>query len=104
MPMQPRWPAGRLTRALAFSSNFLREVTAVAASNVWAVGGYSTGTDTHNVLILRWNGHAWQRIAMPNSATDSGLEAVAASSASNLWAVGIAGTPATRQALPIHCC
>jgi len=65
-------------------------VTAISASNAWAVG-YSTTPTSYRTLILHWNGVKWRRVTSPNpggsSASDQ-LTAVDATSSTNAWAVG----------------
>jgi hypothetical protein len=60
----------------------LREVFALSATNVWAVGGGST---------CRWNGSTWTHIpaAPPISQSSLDLQDVTGTDANNLWAVGI---------------
>ncbi len=63
----------------------LNGVSALSASDAWAVG--STGTKT---LILHWNGASWTRVPSPSPAggVGSNLSAVSAPSASDAWAAG----------------
>ena len=61
-------------------------VTAVSASDVWAVG--YIGTSTHRSLILHWNGTSWTRVPAPHNGSLSVLSGVAAISARKVWAVG----------------
>jgi hypothetical protein len=69
--------------------NVLKGVSATSASNAWAVGGYSTSTNTSLPLILHWNGRSWQvsKVVIPNLLSVD-LYGVSATSASNAWAVG----------------
>lgn len=60
----------------------LKGVSAVSASNVWAVGGDQAGT-----LTVHWNGKAWSQVKSPQL-TDGILAGVSMVSASNGWAVG----------------
>ena len=60
----------------------LRGVTAVASTNVWAVGGSQ---------ILHWDGTSWSIVPSPQPPCCGNgyeLRAVAAVSANNIWAVG----------------
>jgi hypothetical protein len=68
----------------------LNSVSAVSASDAWAVG--SAGAQT---LVEHWNGHAWNRWASPNlpGPSSSAFNSVIMISASNAWAVGSATTP-----------
>jgi hypothetical protein len=70
-------------------NNFLAGVTAISASNVWAVGWTSDpATGKGRPLIERWNGTAWKVVSSPAPTAGGGLNGVAAVSASNIWAVG----------------
>lgn len=42
----------------------LEAVLAVAADDVWAVGGYETADGTFRPLSYRWNGTAWRAVAL----------------------------------------
>jgi hypothetical protein len=63
----------------------LSGVVAISVRNVWAVGSAVTAHTT-SMLILRWNGTAWNRV--PGSAFAGYLMGVAAVSARDAWAVG----------------
>jgi hypothetical protein len=67
----------------------LKSITAISASNVWAVGdtGPTTATST---LIMHWNGKTWARAASPNPTAWDQLQGVAATSPASAWAVGSA--------------
>jgi hypothetical protein len=71
--------------------NRLNAVTAISASNVWAVGAHATlpgdgiGSFT---LVEHWNGTAWKIISSPDAGSAAELNAVVAKSASDVWAVG----------------
>ena len=68
--------------------NFLTSVSAVSASDAWAVGN-APG------LALHWNGTRWVRTAIPHSSSLSALNGVSALSASDAWAVGALGDVST---------
>lgn len=84
--------------------NVLESVTAISASDVWAVG-YSSGISTslYQTLIEHWNGSTWSIVSSPNpgSFTDT-LSGVAASSSTDIWAVGMQGTNTTSGSLIEH--
>ena len=77
--------------------NYLQDVTAVSATDVWAVGYYYTASDKL-ALIQHWDGSVWTVVPSPVgstrvSSTDGGpisygLNGVEALSANNIWAVG----------------
>src|SRR5205823_6086798 len=70
--------------------NELRDVTAVASNDVWAVG--DNGYGIYQTLIEHWNGSAWAVVPSPNVGTTSNyLYGVAAVSANDVWAVGYYG-------------
>lgn len=74
---------------VGLSYNTLSGVTAVSASDVWAVGYYYTKNDISNqALIEQWNGSNWQAIASPGVGVDNFLSGVTAVSTSDMWAVG----------------
>jgi hypothetical protein len=72
-------------------SSSLTSVTAVAATDVWAVGYYQSNTFSYSgeTLIEHWNGTAWR--IMPSANLPNAynyLTGVAAVSAHDIWAVG----------------
>jgi hypothetical protein len=75
--------------------NQLSDVTAVSATNAWAVGQYFTGT-RHHTLILHWNGSSWRLVAGPN-ATRRGLLFGVAAVPGHLWASGTANAVRRRS-------
>jgi hypothetical protein len=67
---------------------FLDGVAITSATNAWAVGAYTAGTQTRS-LIVHWNGATWSHVRSPSpSASESELIGVTALSATNAWAVG----------------
>ena len=70
-------------------NNYLYAVTAVSASDVWAVGMF-TSTTGDQPLIENWNGLTWSLVpgAIPSSSTANQLLGVAAISAGNVVGVG----------------
>jgi hypothetical protein len=72
-------------------------VTALSASDVWAVGYLIQRIP--KTLVLRWNGSSWVRAATPGP-TGGGdiLSGVAATSPVNVWAVGQSKISAGRSA------
>jgi hypothetical protein len=69
--------------------NVLNAVVALAANNVWAVGGMSTSKHFGlQVLIEHWDGQRWQTV-MPD--LEGELCAISADSANDIWAVGGGG-------------
>jgi PKD repeat protein len=71
----------------------LSAVSAVSATNAWAVGRYEDqGAGNNLTLIQRWNGRNWRavRAPFPHGADGDSLYSVAAVSARAAWAVGTA--------------
>ena len=70
-------------------STSLTAVSMLSATTGWAVGGYSTASEVHRTLAMRWNGASWSILSSPNpSAEDNDLKAVAVVASNDVWAVG----------------
>ena len=70
------------------NGNALNAVAAHGASNVWAVGWFST-SGALRTLALRWIGSRWVHTSTPNVGTGNNtLTSVAPVSLGNVWAVG----------------
>jgi hypothetical protein len=72
------------------ASTTLVGVGVVSPCNVWAVGGYVTGT-VSRTLVEHWNGKKWAQVpsADPGTATESdSLDAITVIGANNIWAAG----------------
>ncbi len=65
--------------------NELLAVAAIAANDVWAVGGYDSGGQS---LIEHWNGSSWAVLSNPNPGTANRFFGVAGVSSTDVWAVG----------------
>ncbi len=66
----------------------LSGVTALAADDVWAVGGYGQGA-SGRTLIEHWDGMAWTVVPSPNKGPfPNSLSAVTAIAPDDVWAVG----------------
>src|SRR5207237_6923082 len=69
-------------------------VTALSASNVWAVGTYLGPNSSNPTLIEHWNGYGWSIVSSPNPSPGSSnaLNGVASlrsdGSGNDVWAVG----------------
>ena len=75
------------------SRSQLSGVTAVSATNLWAVGYYSNNTGIAQTLIEQWNGSSWKVVSSPNIGTYyNELNGVAAVSSTDIWTVGIYST------------
>jgi len=71
--------------------NYLWDVTAVSANDVWSVGYYQNNGGPYQTLIEHWDGTNWSIVPSPNKAGDNQLRGVAAVSANDIWAVGYGG-------------
>jgi hypothetical protein len=89
-------------------NDWLTGVTAVSASDAWAVGdpnaphlvpldrsapaGSAKAVPApKQTLILHWNGHHWKQVTSPSPGRFDHLTAVAATSRTAAWAVGVTG-------------
>jgi hypothetical protein len=72
------------------NSDFLQSVTALSATDAWAVGDYSNSETTEFTLVEHWNGTTWTRVPSPNPGgrNSAGLTGVAAVTPASIWAVG----------------
>jgi hypothetical protein len=93
----------------SFSGSTLCGIAARSATDIWAVGSYSTlsGTTANSfTLTEHWNGTTWSVVPSPNPAVRSHngaqqvLHAVAAISPTDVWAVGDTIDTATGSFLP----
>jgi hypothetical protein len=69
----------------------LAGVSAISASDAWAVGTYlNNTTNAYDTLILHWNGTKWSQVTSPNPnpTGENRLNAVSADGAKDVWAVG----------------
>jgi hypothetical protein len=79
--------------------NSLNAITAISATNLWAVGNHATDPFDSEPLILHFDGTSWTQVASPALKGNSGLAAIAAASATDIYAVGAASIP-TAPAFP----
>jgi hypothetical protein len=71
--------------------NSLLGVTAIAPSDVWAVGYTVSLDDPYRTLTMHWNGAAWSIVNSPNLSFPGAyntLTEVSATSPDDVWAVG----------------
>lgn len=72
----------------------LQGVAAIAADDVWAVGGtYDASTQVGDTLAEHWNGTSWSIVPTPNPnpvthPPFAELDSVAATASNDVWAVG----------------
>lgn len=74
-------------------------VAAIAADDVWFVGGRNQGGQA---LILHWNGHSVNLVTHPNPGTFNRLYSVAAVAPDDIWAVGEFASGGVSQSLTLH--
>ena len=79
-------------------NNTLFSVSAVSASDIWAVGDHSDA----QTLIEHWDGTSWTVVSSPSGSSQSFLLGVSAISANNVWAVGTSNFPGSPQTLIEH--
>jgi hypothetical protein len=68
----------------------LTAVTALSATDVWALGSYGTGGKDAKALAEHWDGSSWQQVPIPTppKASEVHLFGLAAVSPTDIWAVG----------------
>jgi hypothetical protein len=62
-------------------------VTAIAANDVWAAGGYDNGKAIFLPLFEHWDGHKWSVVSssfVPNAS----LQTLSTAETSDIWAAG----------------
>src|SRR5438876_1003879 len=69
---------------VAALGNGLTAVSAVSATDIWAVGNLS-GPNGYQTLVEHWNGTQW---SIASSSSVGSLNGVAAIATNNVWAVG----------------
>ncbi|HZU67369.1 MAG TPA: hypothetical protein VFA09_08825 [Ktedonobacteraceae bacterium] len=72
------------------AGNGLSSIAAVNANNLWAVGGFSSNSNSQQTLVEHWNGSKWSVVKSPNptGSTVNNLSGVAVASANDVWAAG----------------
>ena len=82
----------------------LESVSAVSASDVWAVGFNSDNNNDSTALIEHWNGRFWSQVATPRLKANGGsqLYGVSALASDDAWAVGTVGTGTEYDTLILH--
>jgi hypothetical protein len=66
----------------------LNAITAVSASDIWAVGQQQNAAGVIVPLTEHWNGTRWSVVSVPAGNSPSHLLAVSADGADDVWAVG----------------
>jgi hypothetical protein len=97
--------ASASVRAATAEGENLAGVSAVSATDAWAVGYACSNAEcsepnlVYKTLIEHWNGTTWSTVASPNPAPSDQLTGVSAVSATDAWAVG---TASSGQTLILH--
>jgi hypothetical protein len=85
--------------------NFFNDISALSATNAWAVGEYDSNSFIRRTLIAHFTNGTWKRVASPNSGTGHNrLYGVATPSGTNVWTVGTANHPIGSTGLIEHSC
>ena len=83
--------------------NHLNGVTAISATNIWAVGYFVNSNSVTQTLIEHWNGTSWSVVTSPSPApVNNELYSIAAVSAKDVWTVGFSSTNTTDHTLIEH--
>lgn len=81
---------------------YLNDIKAIAANNLWAVGGQWNEERQQTVpLVLHYDGTAWQVLPTPAGQAPSALYAVHGSGPDDVWAVGAQTRTGTNLAVPL---
>ena len=82
---------GSPTPGIAENISLFNDVSALSATNVWAVGEWENDKFVRRTLIAHFSNGSWHVIQSPNSGTKNNrLFGVDAVTATNVWAVGTA--------------
>jgi hypothetical protein len=86
--------------------SLLDGVSALSASNIWAVGFDTTSSNQQQTLIEHWNGTKWSVVTSPNIGSGGdGFNTVVAVSADDIWAIGnFINAKNLSRILIEHCC
>jgi hypothetical protein len=82
------------------TSTELWGVSAVSASDIWAVG--ASGTSTSSTFTMHWDGFVWTQVSSPSPGDSPVLSAVSAGATGNVWAVGNTFGTTSQQTLIEH--
>jgi hypothetical protein len=88
------------------SNNFLGEVSAASANDIWTVGAYNNTNNVSLTLIEHWNGSKWSIVPSPNfDLGNNYLTGLTVVSTNDVWAVGgYANSGNINRTLIEHCC
>jgi hypothetical protein len=97
-----KWVKVAVPKTPATTDIDLDGITAVSPAQVWAVGDISVGNTSSRPYSIRWNGHAWRAVKVPDpkaSVADHRMLSVAAYGHGQLVAVGYTDGPAGLHAV-----
>ncbi|HLI06902.1 MAG TPA: hypothetical protein VKV40_10070 [Ktedonobacteraceae bacterium] len=78
--------------------NTLYAVSAVSASDIWAVGFYVSTTGVTQTMTLHWNGAKWNVVKSPSPGSlNNELFSVSARSSNDVWAVGFSASNSSSE-------
>lgn len=87
-----RWNLSTAPQPSSFGISPLFGITAVSATDIWAVGNWETDTQGLSTFTLHWNGSGWSQVSSPDMAGSgtgqNTLRSVAAAAATDVWAAG----------------
>jgi len=83
------WDGSSWATSFTEPVGFFRAVSAVTASDAWAVGGTGWFDESHT-LAEHWDGSSWTQASTPTPGSGV-FNGVAATSAEDVWAVGLIG-------------
>jgi hypothetical protein len=79
----------------------LTALTALSASDIWAVGQSVDSSGDSQPAALHWDGHSWSAVSIPGVSGGDVLYAVSGSSASDIWAAGKRVDPSGTKYAPL---
>jgi hypothetical protein len=88
------------------SNNFLGEVSASSANDIWTVGAYNNTNNVSLTMIEHWNGSKWSIVPSPNFGQGTNyLTGLTVVTTNDVWAVGgFANSSNINRTLIEHCC
>jgi hypothetical protein len=88
------WQVVPVPEPAGVRSDELTSLSAVSATDIWAVGFSQVTKKVRHPLMEHYNGSAWSVVTLPPALAGASLAAVAAVSSNDVWAVGAAsGVP-----------
>jgi hypothetical protein len=79
----------KATPGETYLNHYLASISAVSATDIWAVGSQHTSGNTYQTLTVRWDGTQWTEVASyTGTSSRYYLFEIDASASNNVWAVG----------------